>query len=116
MIEAQGRDAAEGSQRKKAQAARVTAVCGNVQRALEGREEVFGDALAGHVLEIEIAAARAMYEENVLRRHQPGKETDAASAAAPGTQAEETPETVFHAAALRAAARPAMAIRTKQVA
>jgi hypothetical protein len=111
----QGGDAPEGPHREKAKAAWVAAVRGEVQRALERSEEVFDDALAGDALEIEIAATRAMHVDDELGRHLPGVKADPTGAASPGAQAQKSPKTVLYAAALRAAAGPAMACGTKQV-
>lgn len=105
----------EGPQRKKTQAARVAAVSREVNRALERSEEVLDHEVAGHALEIEIAAARAMDVESVLGGHTPGEKADSTGAAAPGAQAKKTPEGVRYAAALRAATGPAMACGTNQL-
>lgn len=114
MFEAQGGDASKRPHGKKSRAARVAAVSRDMQNALERREYVLGNAIAGDVLEIEITAPRAMHVNNVREGHQPGIKADAASPTAPRAQGKKAPEMVLHSAALRAAARPAMAIRTEQ--
>ena len=113
-FKAQRRNAAKGPHGKEAHAAGITAVGGNVQHALQRSKQIFQDAVAGNALEIKISAASAMNVKNKRGGNQPAAEAYATGAATPGTQTEQTPETILDSAALRAPARTAIAFGAKQ--
>jgi hypothetical protein len=96
-----GQDAAEFTDAEEAVAAGIAAVGGESEPALQKNEGAIFDAITGDMLDIEIAAARAMGEAFEDGSDLPGLKAPIAAVAAPRAQAGDTESEVEDSVAVR---------------
>jgi hypothetical protein len=95
-------NAAEFADAEEAVAARVAAVGGKPEPALQKNEGAILHALAGDMLDIKIATARAVREAFQDRGHSPSLKSPLAAVAAPRAQTSPTEHEVEYPVAVRA--------------
>ena len=105
-----------GQQAEEFFAAWVAAISRKSEEALHENQSSTLDARPRDTLEVEISAQWAMGVTRERERHVPGMEAAIARAASPGTQAEARADEIDHAAAMRAKAVRAAALRTDHLA
>jgi len=105
-------NAPEFADAEKAVAARVAAVGGKLEPALQDNECAFFHSFARDVLDIEIAAARAVRKAFQDSCNPPGVKTVLAAVAAPGAQAGPTEEEIEDSVAVRAKTIVTATLRT----
>jgi hypothetical protein len=106
---------AEHEQTEKTLTARVTAICGNSEPALEGHERSIGYARLRKSLQIKISALRTMRIARERERDAPCVETAVASVASPRTQRRQRAEKIASALPMRSIAVRAAALRTNHL-
>jgi hypothetical protein len=108
-------DAAEFADAEEAVATRVAAVGGKSQPAPQENQDSVFHSFAGDMLDIEIAAARAVREAFQDGCDAPGLKAVLAAVTAPGTQAGATEEEIEGSVAVRAKTIVTATLRTDHV-
>ena len=108
-----GNNAMKSAQAEEFGAARIAAIGMEPEQTPQQDEIAFVHAIAGDVLQVEIAALRAMRMPGIDGGDRPGIEAVFARAAPPGAQAEKGEEQVFRASPARPAAGFALTMRTQ---
>jgi hypothetical protein len=96
--------------------ARIAAVSGDSEKALQEEQSAPVNPIAIDVLQVEIAASRAVRKTGKWKGHAPGVKAPIASAASPGTQLKEGTEKVRDASAMRTKTFFTSALRTNHLA
>jgi hypothetical protein len=109
------KDTAKFADAEEAVAARVTAVGGKSEPALQENEGALFHSFAGDVFDIEIAAARAVREAFQDGCDAPGLKAVFAAVATPGAQAGATEEEIEDSVAVRAKTAVTATLRTDHV-
>lgn len=111
-IQHRGPNTPELPRAEKPMAARVTAVGGKSEPALEQYHGPSLDALAGNMLQVEIAAAWTMRVALKRCGHAPTVKSAIAGVASPGTQPDHAGNEIEYAVAVRSKAIHTAALRT----